>query len=173
MALTVRTETPRDAAAIRAVHEAAFGRDLEARIVDDVRGTEAWIGDLSLVGEEAGAVVGHVMLSRARVDGPAGRAPRTVLVLGPIGVVPEHQRRGVGVALMRRSIGAAVARAEPLIALVGHPSYYPRFGFRPARALGLEPPGPWPDDAWMALRLPAWTPDLRGTVRYPSAFPTD
>lgn len=172
MALTVRAETARDAAAIRAVHEAAFARDLEARIVDEIRGTDAWIGELSLVAEDAGTLVGHVMLSRARLERVVG-PPASLLVLGPIGVLPEHQRRGVGVALMRRAIGGAVARAEPLIALVGHPSYYPRFGFRPARALGLEPPGPWPDDAWMALRLPAWTPDLRGTVRYPSAFPTD
>jgi putative acetyltransferase len=172
VAVKIRPETTRDVAVIRAVHEAAFGRDLEARIVDDVRGTDAWIPELSLVAEEEGTVVGHVLLSRARLD-PVDRAPRDLLVLGPIGVLPGHQGRGVGSALMRRSIGGAVARAEPLIALVGHPSYYPRFGFEPGRALGLEPPGPWPDEAWMVLRLPPWTPDLRGTVRYPPAFPAD
>ncbi len=102
-----------------------------------------------------------------------GRLVRRVLVLGPIGVLPARQTEGIGSGLMRRAIGAAVARAEPLIALLGHPGYYPRFGFEPARRLGLEPPADWPDDAWMALRLPAWTPDLRGTVHYPPAYPLD
>ncbi len=75
---------------------------------------------------------------------------------------------------MRRAIGAAVGRAEPLIALLGHEDYYPRFGFEPARALGLEPPAAaWGDRHWMALRLPAWTPDLRGIVHFPPAYPLD
>jgi len=62
---------------------------------------------------------------------------------------------------------------EPLICLLGHASYYPRFGFEPARSLGIEPPVAWPDEAWQALRLPAWTPDLRGTARYAAAFGID
>jgi len=74
-------------------------------------------------------------------------------MLGPIGVRPDRQRQGVGQALM----------------LLGHPAY-PRFGFERARALALEAPAPWPDEAWMAPRLPAWTPDLRGIVHFPEAF---
>ena len=68
-------------------------------------------------------------------------------------------------------LSAAVARRLPIICLLGHPWYYPRFGFEPARPLGIEPEVPtWPDDAWMVLRLPDWTPDLRGVAHFPPAF---
>ena len=65
----------------------------------------------------------------------------------------------------------ALARAVPAMVLLGHASYYPRFGFESARGVGLMPPADaWPDTAWMARRLPAWTDDMRGTVHYPEAF---
>ena len=81
--------------------------------------------------------------------------------------------RGVGAALMRAAIDLAKARDQPVLCLLGHASYYPRFGFEPARSIGIEPPRPWPDAAWMALRLPAWTPELRGVARFPPAFPDE
>ncbi|HEY5436336.1 MAG TPA: hypothetical protein VIK13_13960 [Candidatus Limnocylindrales bacterium] len=72
---------------------------------------------------------------------------------------------------MTTAVGLAVARAVPAIVLLGHPSYYPRFGFGSARDAGLLPPAEaWPDAAWMARRLPAWTDSCHGTVRYPEAF---
>jgi putative acetyltransferase len=171
--VVVRPERPGDDEAIRGVHDAAFGGPAEGRIVDEVRGSHAWVPGLSLVAVDptTGAIVGHVLMSRAaleRSDAPAA----SVLVLGPIGVHPDHQGQGVGAMLMRRAIGAALATGEPLIALLGHASYYPRFGFERGRDLGIEPPAPWPDDSWLVLRLPAWTPDLRGRVRYPAAFGT-
>jgi putative acetyltransferase len=168
--VTIRPEAPGDEAAIRAVHDAAFGGSVEGGIVDALRGSDASPPGFSLVAVDGGRVVGHVLMARAvleRVDAP----PARIVVLGPIGVLPDRQGEGIGTSLMQRAIGAAVARAEPLIALLGHASYYPRFGFEPARPLGLEPPAPWPDEAWMALRLPPWTPELRGTVRFPDAYP--
>lgn len=169
-AVSVRPETARDAAAIRAVHDAAFGRSDESAIVDAVRSTSDFVPAFSLVAEDAaGRVVGHVLMCRARVE-RGDAPPLPILVLGPIGVVPAQQRRGVGTALMRAAIGTALAAAEPAIVLLGHPTYYPRFGFEPARRFGLEPPLPWSDEAWMALRLPTWTADLRGVVRLPPAF---
>ena len=172
MALTIRPEAPGDEAAIRAVHHAAFGGPTEGRIVDELRGSDAWVPGCSLVAVDDGTIVGHVVMARAvleRKDEP----PARVLVLGPIGVRPDRHREGIGAALMRRAIGAAVARAEPLIVLLGHATYYPRFGFEPARRIGLEPPAPWSDEAWMALRLPPWTPELRGIVRLPPAYPLE
>ena len=103
--------------------------------------------------------------------GRCRRSGGEVLAIGPIAVLPEVQFRGVGSALMATAAGLAVARAVPALVLLGQPAYYPRFGFEPARGLGLLPPAEaWPDDAWMARRLPAWTDALRGTVRYPEAF---
>jgi putative acetyltransferase len=173
--ISIRAEAPGDEAAIRNLHDRAFGGTVEGRIVDEVRGSDAWLPDLSLVAldDARGQIVGHVLACRGRLE-RADAPARGVLVLGPIGVLPDRQSEGIGSALMRRSIGAAVRRAEPVIALVGHVEYYPRFGFEPGRGLGIEPPSAaWPDANWMVLRLPAWTTDLRGTVHFPAAYPRD
>jgi len=118
-----------------------------------------------------GTIVGHVLLTPCPVEDEDGGRVGEVLALGPIAVLPEVQLRGVGSALMATAMSLALARAVPAIVLLGHASYYPRFGFEPARGVGLLPPADaWPDTAWMARRLPAWTEELRGTVRYPEAF---
>jgi len=169
--VSIRLETPGDEPGVRHVHEAAFTGPEEADIVDRIR-REAPAGWQSLVALEAdGGIVGHVLLSPCAVEGEDGDRLGEVLALGPIAVVPEVQRRGVGSALMATAMSLAVARAVPAVVLLGHPSYYPRFGFEPAWEVGLLPPAEaWPDAAWMARLLPAWTDALRGTVRYPDAF---
>jgi putative acetyltransferase len=159
--MDIRPATGDDRPAIRAVHEAAFGRSLEADIAEALRDT----GDerITLVACDAGAIVGHVVLSAGRL----GDAP--VLCLGPIGVLPDRQRDGVGAALMRAAIAEAAGTDAGLVVLVGHPSYYPRFGFERAGPLGLE--SKWDlDEPWMALRLPHYDPALRGLVQFPAAF---
>ncbi|HEY7025840.1 MAG TPA: N-acetyltransferase [Candidatus Limnocylindrales bacterium] len=169
--VTIRKERAGDEEAVRAVVEAAFGRELEADIVDDIRGTADWFPDGSLVAIDAARqIVGHVLLSRGRLLAEDG-SMTYVGVIGPVAVDPLVQKRGVGIQLMRRAISAGVQRHLPVICLLGHPTYYPKFKFQPARAQGFEPPTPnWPDEAWMALRLPDWTPTLRGVVHFPPAF---
>jgi putative acetyltransferase len=96
---------------------------------------------------------------------------RRVLELGPMSVLPANQRRGVGAKLIREAIRRADERGEPLVLVLGHPWYYPRFGFRPASTLGIEPPDPsLPDEVFMALPLKAYDPALRGRVVFPPAF---
>lgn len=161
----IRSERPGDAEAIAAVTRAAFGRELEARIVAAIRASDRFVPELSLVADDHGIVVGHVILSYVDLGG------RRILALGPISVAPERQRRGTGSALMREAIGRADERGEPVIVLLGHPWYYPRFGFRRASELGLEAPGEdIPDEAWMALPLSAYDPSLRGRVVLSAAF---
>jgi putative acetyltransferase len=92
-------------------------------------------------------------------------------MVGPVAVVPDRQRQGIGSALMHAAIGLATERGEPVLCLLGHADYYPRFGFEPARGIGIEAPRPWRDANWLALRLPAWSPDIRGVARFPPAFP--
>jgi predicted N-acetyltransferase YhbS len=169
--VTIRLEAPGDEPGVRAVELAAFTGPEEADIVDRIR-REAPDGWQSLVAADGGGrVVGHLLLSPCGVEGDEGAIVGRVLAVGPVAVLPEVQFRGVGSSLMTAAMGLAIARAVPALVLLGYPSYYPRFGFSPARALGLEPPAPaWPDEAWMARLLPAWTDDLRGTVRYPEAF---
>ena len=169
--VTIRPERPQDADAIRALNDAAFGGALEGRIVDDIRGTDRWIAGGSLVAVDSGGrIVGHLLLSEGDLETDAG-AVRRIWMVGPVAVLPEVQRRGVGAALMRAAIDLATSRGQPVLCLLGHDTYYPRFGFEPARAIGIHPPHPWRDANWMALRLPAWTSDLRGIARFPPAFP--
>jgi putative acetyltransferase len=173
-AIRVRPERPGDAESIRRVHDGAFGGPIEGRIVDDLRGTEWWLPWGSLVAEDRdGRIIGHLLASRALLAMDGKDRGQPVLVIGPVGVLPGEQRRGVGAALMRAAIDAATGREEALICLLGHADYYPRFGFVPARGLGVQPPRAWPDASWMALPLAAWAPDMRGTVRFPPAFPEE
>ena len=137
--MIVRREQAGDEAAIAAVTGAAFGGmgAVEVGLVDALRASEAWIRPLSLVAVgDSGALVGHVVCTRGHVgDEPA-------LGLGPLSVHPDHQRRGVGSALMHAVLAAADALDEPLVVLLGSPTYYGRFGFRPALELGITPPVP-------------------------------
>jgi putative acetyltransferase len=176
IAVSVRLEGPGDERWVRAVELAAFPGPEEAAIVDRIR-AEAPDGWYSLVAVGApgsgieGLLVGHLLLSPCPVVDGDGNTVATVLAIGPVAVVPEVQRRSVGSALMHVAASLAMARGVPALVLLGHPSYYPRFGFGSARDAGLAPPTEqWPDAAWMARLLPAWRDDMRGTVHYPEAF---
>ena len=174
--IRLRTEAPGDEPAVRALTDAAFAPSTgEGVILDALRADhDAWIPELSIVAVEegSGAIVGHVVTSAGTLHGDDGTV-RPILGLGPISVAPDRQGRGIGGALMRESIARATTAGWPVIVLLGHADYYPRFGFEPARALGIEPQQPWGDAHWMALGLLGWTPDLRGTMRYPEAFGID
>jgi putative acetyltransferase len=163
--IIVRPEVAGDRDAIRHVNELAFEGPAEADIVDALRGSDAWLPSLSLVAEDGTGIVGHALFSLVRLDsGPE------LLSLGPMAVLPERQREGVGTALVRRGVRRARGTEYPLVVVLGHPDYYPRFGFRPARPYGIETPYDAPDEAWMALPLPAYDDRLRGTVLYPPAW---
>lgn len=171
-AVMIRREAEADADAIRAVHSAAFaktdsvGVPVEATLVDALRADEGWLPAYSLVATDSdGQVVGHVVATRGRVAGEP-----VALGLGPLGVLPDWQRRGVGHALMHAVLGAADARDEPLVVLLGHPDYYPRFGFRPAVELGVTPPQPWGPRFFQARPLTAWRESIRGEFRYAGPF---
>ncbi len=169
--MLIRRELAEDAAAVRAVVTAAFaqpgadGPPDEARLVDALRGSDEWVPELALVAEDAaGAIVGHVVCSRAWVG------DRPALGLGPLAVAPDEQGRGVGGALMHAVLGAADALREPLVVLLGHADYYPRFGFRPALELGVEPPVAAWGEHFQARALTAYDSGLRGPFRYAPAF---
>ena len=159
--MEIRPATDDDQPAIRAVHDAAFEGTLEGDIAAALRasGEER----ISLVASDGEVIVGHIVLSEGRL----GDAP--VLCLGPIGVLPARQGGGTGSALMRAALAEAAESDAGLVVLVGHPGYYPRFGFEPARPLGLECKWGF-DEPWMALRLPRYDPGQRGLVSFPPAF---
>jgi putative acetyltransferase len=149
--------------------ELAFGRVLEAEIVAAVRASDLYVPELSLVAEddETGELIGQVLLSYADLEGGG----RRILMLGPLAVSPPRQKQGIGSLLVRESLARAEAMGEPLVVLLGHPGYYPRFGFRPSSELGIERPSTeMPVKAFMAVPLAAYDPALRGRVVLPPAF---
>jgi putative acetyltransferase len=168
--VTIRPERQGDEPAIRHVHAEAFrSREApadeppEVGLVDGLRRSAAWIPELSMVAVVDDAVVGHVVTTRAHVEGDPA------LVLGPIGVLPSHQGAGVGSALMEATIEVADHIGEPLIVLLGSTDYYPRFGFVPAAAIGIIAPHPEWGDNLQALPLHAYHP-FAGPVRFPPPF---
>jgi len=161
----VRPETTADHAAIRAVTEAAFGRPDEADLVDNLRRESAVLR--SLVAEMGGQVVGHILFTRMWIDHTGGST--AAVALAPMAVLPALQRQGVGAQLIRAGLDSLRAHGERIVIVLGHPDYYPRFGFSVEKARCLA--SPFPPEAFMALELnPGALTDVRGTVRYPAAF---
>lgn len=165
--MRIRPETAADHEAVADVTAAAFGKQDEARLVDAIRASAEFVPELTLVAEEDGRILGHVMYSYSALEGSDTR----LLQLSPLSVAPDRQNEGIGAALTRESLRLADERGEPLVLVLGHPTYYPRFGFRPASTLGLLAPNPeWPDEAFMAAPLTAYDPSLRGRVTFAPPF---
>ena len=168
--MLVRRELAGDEAAIRAVTAAAFtplGEDVpaEAPLVDELRASQAWIPELSLVAADRdGDVIGHVLCTRGSIGAAAA------LGLGPLSVRPDRQRSGVGKALMHAVLGAADALGEPVVVLLGSTGYYPRFGFRLASEYGITPQRPEWAAHFQVRTLTAYDPALRGEFAYPEPF---
>jgi putative acetyltransferase len=167
----IRRELPGDVTAVRYLLRRAFtdpahpdAVPAEVGLVDRLRATDEWWPALSMVAEVKGQIAGYVVCSRAWVG------PRPALGLGPLAVSPDKQRRGVGSALMHAVLGAADAMGEPLVVLLGHADYYPRFGFRPAAELGIEAPVDSWGEHFQARPMTGYDPSLRGKFRYAEPF---
>ena len=151
--------------AIRAINQAAFGGSDEADLVDKLR--EGHHALISLGAEIEANIAGHIMFSRMWINTPAGLA--SAVALAPVAVLPEHQRKGIGSLLIRRGLELLRDRSERIVIVVGHPDYYPRFGFSADKAKALE--SPFPPEVFMAMELTAGALDgIRGRVVYPPAF---
>ena len=135
----IRLATEDDWETIPEIHRSAFRADegeYVARLAAELHESEWYVPELSFVAEEEETLVGHVMNTWNWLEGGSPR----VLQLSPLGVLPEHQGRGHGSALVRASLDAVRARGQPLLLVEGNPSYYGRFGFVRADELGLLPP---------------------------------
>lgn len=168
--MLIRREAPADEDAVRAVTTAAFAKPeapdpVETGLLDQLRTCGAWLPELSMVATgDDGEIVGHVVCTRGHV----GTHP--ALALGPLSVHPKHQRRGVGLALVHAVLGAADATDEPLVALLGNPAYYTRFGFRASTEYGITPPDPGWADYFQVRTLTTYDPSVRGAFTYPEPF---
>ena len=163
--LNIRRERPEERDAVRAVNEAAFGCADEADLIDRLRGEGVVLA--SFVAEWEHRIVGHILFSRMLIETADGPLPAAALA--PMAVVPEQQRQGVGGQLILHGLGWLRGRDERVVIVVGHPEYYPRFGFSSGRTRSLS--SPFAPEAFMALELaPGALDGVRGTVRYPNAF---
>jgi len=169
--MNIREELSHDAAFVRDVHLQAFGDHgrLVADLVDALREAASARDSLSLVAEQDGRVAGHAMFTRSLLDAP--RRLVEVQVLSPLAVLPEHHKRGIGSALVRRGLEILAGRGVPLVFLEGSPGYYPRLGFVPGGAMGFRKPSlRIPDPAFQVAALAAHEPWMTGTLVYSETF---
>jgi putative acetyltransferase len=165
--LFIRREQPEDIAAIHELHEVAFGRPAEADLVDALRARSK--ATLSLVAVEDDRIVGHILFSPVTINS----AERTFSAVGlaPIAVLPERQRRGIGSQLVSAGLLECRNAGYDCVVVLGHPTYYPRFGFVPASRYGLRSEYEVPDEAFMVLAWHAGVlEDRSGVVRYQPEF---
>ena len=165
--MVIRPEEPCDWRAIHALEAAAFAQPAEAELVDALRRAGA-TPLVSLVADDAGSIVGHALFSPVTLD----RHPAVGLMgLGPMAVAPERQRSGIGTALVSEGLATCALGGIAAVVVLGHPAYYPRFGFVPASRFGIRSEYDAPDDAFMAIELiPGALAAVTGTVRYHPAF---
>jgi putative acetyltransferase len=163
--IEIREEGPNDVAAIRDVNRRAFNQNQEANIVDSLRSNGAAL--LSLVATIDGRPAGHIMYSPALVGGIEGAA------LGPMSVLPEHQRQGIGSKLVEAGNRKLKDAGLPFIIVLGHPDFYPRFGFAPASTRGVSCEWNVPDEVFMLLVLDqSKMRGVSGVARYRQEFST-
>ncbi len=152
-AVRIRAEKEKDYKAIRDVTFRAFQNEEEPSLVEAIRESEYFIPELSLVAESNGKIVGHIMFSIISLVSDEGETE--VLSLAPMSVDPDFQMKGVGKKLMEKGLEECRRLGHRIVVVIGHPEYYPRFGFIPARQAGFEVPFDVPDEAFMVIGLDA------------------
>lgn len=158
--IEIRRERSEDLGAIYEVQEKAFGQPNEARLVDALREHGKHV--LSLVAVKGVRVVGHILFTKMTIQSKTGN--HEVLGLAPVGVLPDYQRLGIGIALTNRALEILKEEGHEAVIVLGHPEYYPRFGFVPASRFGIRWEVECPDGAFMALELVAGALKGKGGV---------
>lgn len=165
--IIVRSEIPTDVVTIRNINARAFGQPTEADLVDSLRRSYKEV--ISLVAVEDRQIVGHILFTPVTID---GSSTISGMGLGPMAVIPEKQRMGVGSMLIRAGLERLKKVGCPFVVVLGHPKYYPRFGFVLASRCGLR--SQWegvPGEAFMVLELVTNAlKNIRGIARYRAEF---
>jgi len=167
--MIIRPEKIKDYTAIHEVNELAFGGRAEADLIGALRKSDSFIPELSLVVVQKGEVIGHILFSPIVIKSKERVIP--ALALAPMAVHPKFQNKGIGLKLVSRGLEDCQRLGHKIIIVIGHPEYYPRFGFLPARDKGLEVAFPVPDEAFMVLELVPGVLDItQGEIIYPPEF---
>ena len=164
--LLIRAEEENDRAAVHALNAAAFATAAEADLVDVLRLNAAPV--VSLVAECEGAVVGHILFSPVTLT---GHPDLKIMGLAPMAVAPSLQSEGIGSALVRAGLERCRSLGSGAVVVLGHPGYYPRFGFSPSVRYGIGSEYDVPDEVFMITELqPGFLGGAAGTIQYHIAF---
>jgi len=164
--MLVRDEKEQDQKAVHALNVAAFETAAEANLVDMLRAQAHPV--ISLVAEKNNTVVGHILFSPVSLS---GHPDLKIMGLAPMCVAPQHQRQGIGTALVRAGLARCRKSGFGAVVVLGHPEYYPRFGFLPAKRLGIDCEYDVPEDVFMLIELqPAYLRGVSGIIKYHAAF---
>jgi putative acetyltransferase len=164
--MEIRPEREQDQAAVYRLNSAAFATDAEARLVDSLRKLASPI--VSLVAIVNNRVTGHILFSPVQ---HSENKDALVMGLAPMAVAEAARNQGIGSALVAAGIAACARLGAGAIVVLGHPGYYPRFGFTPASDYGLECEYDVPDEAFMAMELtPQFLASKPGTIKYHECF---
>ncbi|MBF2050254.1 MAG: GNAT family N-acetyltransferase [Leptolyngbya sp. IPPAS B-1204] len=165
--MDIRAERAEDISAVHKVNMAAFERENEADLVDRLRSVASTV---SFVAVEFEQIVGHIFYSPVEIEGECADN-LFILGLAPLAVLPEHQRQGIGASLIRHSVEECARLGCKAVVVLGHPEYYPKFGFVPAKEKGLRCEYAVPDEAFMVLELARGAlKGCSGIVKYRSEF---
>jgi putative acetyltransferase len=169
MEVYIRTERKNDYNQIRKINDLAFGQENEGKMIEALRKTLDYNASLSLIAEIKERIVGHILFYPIKIKNE--KEEYTVLSLAPLAVHPQYQNKGIGSILVKKGLAVAKYTEFNAVIVVGHPKYYPRFGFKPASKWGIKLPIDAPDEVFMAFELKDDAlKNCKGTVVFPKEY---
>ncbi len=169
MNIIIRQELNEDLARIKEINDLAFEQEDEGKLVDKLRQKDQFIPELSLVAEADETVVGHILFYPVIIN--SANQKHTTLSLGPMSVLPEHQKKGIGGKLINEGLKRSKDLGFLSVIVIGHPEYYPKFGFTKASRWSIKVPFEVPDEVFMALEIvEGELQDKSGIIEYPAEF---
>lgn len=167
--ITIRQEQPADFQAVYEINKQAFGQEAEAKLVDALRNSDAFVPELSLVAELDNQLGGHILFTKIKIVN--GDLAHESLALAPMAVKEAYQKQGIGGKLIREGLKRTAALGFVSVIVLGHEHYYPKFGFESASKWRIKAPFDVPDEVFMAIELiPNALENISGTVQYPKEF---
>jgi|SRR5690606_19955883 len=166
---SIRQEQHQDSEAVYNINKQAFAQEAEAKLVDSLRNSDAFVPELSLVAELDNQIVGHILFTKIKIVNNA--TSYESLALAPMAVLEDYQKQGIGGALIREGLQRAKELGFTSVIVLGHENYYPKFGFQPAVKWNIKAPFEVASEVFMAIELvPNALQHISGTVQYPKEF---